>query len=115
MGNAYILWVYEDAVRHPPSEPYTKLKWHRAIGEAVIELCRPRMGRRNPDICSVPLANHSNALNLAGQGEVHSTWEQVYFWSGNCLRPLYELDDADLQAIKRLIDEKLDERSTRPA
>jgi len=113
MGNAYVLWVYEDALRHPPADHYKKLKWHQAIGEAVTELCQPRMRKRNPDVRSLPVGSDGNAVNLAGQGEVHSTWEQVYLWSRNCLRPLYELDESELLAARRLIDETLAERSER--
>ena len=58
---------------------------------------------------------HSNAVNLAGQGEVHSSWQQVYLWSRNCLRPVYELDDDDLRAARQLIDEKLEERAAHRA
>lgn len=82
------------------------------IGEAVLELCKPRMERRDVEVRSVPVRGHSQGVNLAGQGEVHSTWEQVYFWSRNCLRASYELTVEELASAKSLIEEKIAERKT---
>ena len=53
MGNAYVLWVYEDAVRHAPPDQSKDLKRKQAIGEAVVELCQPRMSRSDPELRSV--------------------------------------------------------------
>ena len=50
MGNAYVLRVYEDAVRHAPPDQSKDLKRKQAIGEAVVELCQPRMSRSDPEL-----------------------------------------------------------------
>lgn len=111
MGLAYVLWVYDDAVRDVDRDSDLAGKSKLEIGEAILELCRPRMARRDVEVRSHPVRNHSNGVNLAGQGEVHSTWDQVYLWSRNCLRASYELTVEELETAKAVIEEKIAERT----
>jgi len=110
MGLAYVLWVHDDAVRDAHRDAEQSWKWKLEVGEAVLELCRPRMSRRDVEIRSRPVRNHSNGVNLAGQGEVHSTSEQIYLWSRNCLRASYELSLEELEIARDLVNEKIAER-----
>jgi len=44
--------------------------------------------------------------------EIHSQRQQVYFWSGNCLRKISDLEDQELQEVKLLLAEEMENRAT---
>ena len=103
MGLAYILWIYDDGIRDSKHEPR---KYRDAVGDAVLQVCRSSQWAKVPT--SAPVLNHSNCVNVAG--EQQSTWEQVYFWSQNCLRSARTLSADELLTARRIIDEELDSR-----
>ncbi len=88
MGYAKLLWIYEDGIRHPSDDLSER------VGDAVLNVCT--RGAK-----SAPVRNHNNCVNLAG--EAHSTEAQVYLWVGNCLRPIYQLDDDRIELAAELI------------
>ena len=63
---------------------------------------------RSDRITSAPVANHVNCVVRCD--EVHSTDSRLYLWSGNCLRPVHQIDAEDLDIVARLIE---DERQRR--
>jgi hypothetical protein len=67
-----------------------------------------REARKGPDIDSASVGNHANCVNRCDK--VHSTWTGLYLWSGNCLRPLHELDADDLKTVEQLLLEELQRR-----
>ena len=103
MGQAYILYVYDDAIRDAKDDPLKR--YAIAVGKAVLTVCKDHWSRTES---SAPVLNHSNAVNLAG--EQHSTWQQVFLWSQNCLRSAADLSLDDLELARRLLDETIEER-----
>lgn len=95
MGYAKIIWIYEDGIRHP-SENLSKL-----VVDAVLDVCLN--GAK-----SFPVRNHSNCVNFCD--EVHSIDAQVYLWVGNCLRPIYKLDEDRLDLAAQLISDLRQQR-----
>ena len=100
MGMAYILYIYDDAIR---DAKYGREKYRNAVGDAVLDLCQ--MYAQNK---SAPVLNHSNGVNLVTQTD--GTWTGVYLWSNNCLRSLHDLTTEELIQAKNIIQEKIDER-----
>jgi hypothetical protein len=41
---------------------------------------------------------------------MHSTDEQIFFWSRNCLRSLSDLNDEEIENAKQFFDEYYNER-----
>lgn len=103
MGMAYILWIYDDAVRDAKYEPD---KYSQAVGEAVLSLCRSAQWSEVPT--SATVLNHHNCVNRAG--EQHSDWQAVYLWAGNCLWSASNMSDMALERAKELIDEEIENR-----
>jgi len=112
MGNSYILWVHDEPLEDARRDRDQAWKIKLQIGEGVLALCQPRAWASRELPRSQPIRGYSNALQLAGAGEVSSSSEQLYFWSQNCLRALYDLDLEDLESAKRLIEEAIVEKTS---
>ena len=101
MGIAHILWVYEDGLTH-----HDRGVLAPAVGEAVVDLCMNPIMTSTPEglrpLRSRPVLNHGNCINKAA--ELRSVDEQIFVWAGNCLRPLYDLDNDGLDRAKALFD-----------
>ncbi len=118
MGNAYILWIYEDAIRHATLNEDAKASYCKAVGEAVLKVCLEPDRELSPSgIKPVPYAGilQSNSNDVCLAGKQHSTWQQVYLWAGNCLTPLYDLTEERLRDAKCLVEDELKRRRHRSA
>ncbi len=98
MGQAYILYVYEDAIQDASVID---------IGKAVLTVCQDHWSRT---ASSAPIKNAANAVNLAA--EQHSTWQQVFLWSQNCLRSAADLSVQELELARGLIDNAIQEKKS---
>ncbi len=104
MGLAFILWVQNDMIRDAEHRPET---FRSAIGDAVIELCQSAQWSDGvPN--SATVLNWHNSINRAG--EMHSSWQGVYLWAGNCLWSAHDLSDQGLKRARELIDEEIERR-----
>jgi hypothetical protein len=80
---------------------YNREKTIEALGKAVISLCLESKRQ-------APVLGAINCVNTAA--EVHSADEQMFFWSGNCLRLLSKLTDKEIESAKQFFDEYYNER-----
>jgi hypothetical protein len=96
MGQAYILYVYNDAIKDASVLD---------IGKAVLTVCQDHWSRTAN---SAPIKSAANAVNLAA--EQHSSWEQVFLWSQNCLRSAADLSVEELELARHKIDEASQDR-----
>lgn len=137
MGYAKILFIYEDGIRDAERSTESWRKFTPAVGEAVLRACIGQIPEKiellrlmdvtesvrdqkwesqverlrsltKPSSTSSPVFSHTNCVNLCDT--VHSTQSELYLWSGNCLRQLYQIDDDDLTTCRKLIEEELDRR-----
>ena len=96
MGIAHILQIYDDGLT-----TYNREKTKEAVGNAVISVCLER--KRNAQVLG-----SINCVNKTA--EMHSTDEQMFLWSRNCLRSLNELSDEEIENAKQIYDEYFHER-----
>lgn len=109
MGISHIFHVYEDALTQRNASP-EELK--ALLGEALWTLCmEPRYAMEPTGRERVKwhdIRNHGSSVLYVG--EVHSSQEEVYIWSGNCLRRLDELRDDQIEGARRLFNDRCEER-----
>ena len=104
MGLSYILWVQDDGVREAKYEPE---KYTKAVGEAVLKLCKSsQLSNDVPSSASV-LNNHNCIMRA---GEQHSDWQAIYLWAGNCLWSASDMSDKGLERARELIEEEITKR-----
>ena len=106
MGNSHILWIHNDGIREAKNNPEAAAKLEQPLGKAVLKVCLdpyyeaiPEGGKR---VNSEAVLNYGNCVCWAG--EPHHTDEQIFVWGRNCLRTPDQLDDAELESAKRLLD-----------
>lgn len=109
MGICHIVCVREDALKMNEDRPDELVS---AIGQGIRTLCV------DPEHAVTPVGakrvRSATVLNAGGglqhAGEVHSTDEQIFVWSGNCLRTLDELNDEQVTGAKQLFEHLLENR-----
>lgn len=96
MGIAHILWIYEDGLT-----TYNREITKEAVGNAVISVCLERKRK----------AQVLGSINCESKAaEMHSTDEQMFLWSRNCLRSLNDFNDEEIENAKQIFDEYFHER-----
>ncbi|OGW42862.1 MAG: hypothetical protein A2Y66_01520 [Nitrospirae bacterium RBG_13_41_22] len=113
MGNAHILYVYEDGIRNAVTMD-NKIIEEKAteLGTAILKVSLVpgyHTGDDGPErIRSHPLHSHGNCVNHVD--DPHSTEAKLYLWFRNCLRPIHKLKTDELAVAKSIIDDQLKER-----
>ena len=104
MGLAHIMVVRDDAIRNAKVSEEQKLE--TAVGAAVVQLCLDpdyeETAEGHVRITDAAVLNHPNGISCVG--EVGSLDVQVFAWIGNCLRPIAELSQEDLDLIKKIVE-----------
>ena len=109
MATAHLLFVFDDGIVHAKDSEAEFTRHAEALGKSVLKLCLEPIrewtesGLRR--VTSAEVLTHGNCVNWVD--DVPSTEQQVYMWSGNCLRPLANLSDDELQNAKDLLDEEI--------
>ena len=107
MGEAYLMWIYDDGVRDALGSAEEWAEMEAAVGKAALKLCLRPDYWLNPRTMKMqrmpahPVGNHGDCVYLCD--EVHSSDEKAYLWKGNCLRPFSELSDKELELAERLL------------
>jgi hypothetical protein len=84
-------WIYEDFSRDFSRTP--ERDWPiKEVGEAILKLMLSEWSR------SESIRNHGNVVNRCCT--LISPEAGVYFWGGNCLRTLDDLDDEELTRLQ---------------
>jgi hypothetical protein len=83
--------------------------WCIAITSAILVLVADKSKPDYALIALIPILLFL-ALDAYYLASVHSTDEQIFFWSKNCLRTLNELTNEEVEEAKRLFDELYHER-----
>ena len=111
MGMAHILYLYEDGLT-----TYDAAKTKEAVATAVMKVClapHEFTSGGAKQIRTAAVLGDGNCVNHVA--EVHSTDEQIFVWTGNCLRTLAQLKDQEVDAAKKLFDELYEDRKKRRA
>jgi hypothetical protein len=104
MGLAHIMVVRDDVIRN--AEVSEEKQLETAVGAAVVQLCLDPAYEETAEghvrITDAAVLNHSNGISCVG--EVGSSDVRVFAWIGNCLRPIADLPQEDLDLIKNIVE-----------
>jgi hypothetical protein len=96
--------VRDDAIRNAKVSEEKHLE--TAVGAAVVKLCLDpdyeETAEGHERITDAAVLNHSNGISCVG--EVGSSDVQVFAWMRNCLRPIAELPQEDLDFVKKIVE-----------
>ena len=108
MPMAHLLFVFDDGIVQAKVSEIGFTRHAVALGEAVLKLCLEPIREWTESglkrVTSAQVLNYEKCANWVD--EVDSTEQRVYMWSRNCLRPLAELSDDELQNAKAMLDEE---------
>jgi hypothetical protein len=113
MGNAHVLYLYEDALRFAEAGMEVSSELAEEIGRSVVKLCMDPHFAMEPEgprrVTWHPIGKSGNALNWVD--DPHSTEARAYLWAGNTLQPLRDLDLERLHELKALVERELANRT----
>ena len=108
MGQAYLMWIYDDGIRADRASKDDRSQIASSVGDAVLKLClAPDLdyGQKTPArITSQAVDGHGNCVNFCD--EVHSTDAGLYAWCRNRLARLDQLTAAEFDAVAKLFDQE---------
>jgi hypothetical protein len=102
MGRCHIITVYEDGIEYMGKPRY---ELSEQLGRVTMDLCvSPQFEWTDSGTSRVTDSRVGRMGNcVTWVDEVHSTEEEVFVWTGNCLRRFDKLSESEREAVmKRL-------------
>jgi hypothetical protein len=111
MGVSHVFTISEDGL--VPASQDNQEAAEKQLGKAVLQLAlKPEyeigLDGTRQRVSHASLGSQANCVNWVS--EAHSSQTEIYAWLGNCLRPIRVLKEADLQEVRRLVDEEIRRR-----
>ena len=118
MGDAHVMYVYNDALRSAGEGEEIPPELAADIGRALVKLCLNPDAAPEPDgmarvtweSIKLPGGTYGNALNWVDGP--HSSDVRAYLWADNTLAGLRDLDLERLEQMRALIENEIATRAT---